>query len=139
MVGDVAFHIWVLVSLSLGIKAGSQLKKLPAEENVLSDVQNVEGAGTNIGSSRPADPAVKARILLETNALGYTITYRRVKSVNELVVNGRVYDEFEAIIEPKHTLSANIDGHLIEAGFDGVMSSFIKIDGEQVAKKTRLV
>ncbi len=138
---DIVFHVWVIVSLAVGIRAGGQLKKLPAEEtNVLEWETTVEEQETviNSGIIRNADLTVKARVLLEADALGHTVTYRRVKRVNELVIDGYVYDELEALIEPAHSLNAVIDGHEIEAGFDGNAHSYLKVDGETVAKKMRL-
>ena len=90
-------------------------------------------------SLRRADPTLKHRVLLEKKLDGYEICYRRVKSVNELVINGLVYDEKKAVIEFPHTLSASVDGHLIEAGLDQDSYSFIAIDDNIVAQKKRLV
>jgi hypothetical protein len=92
----------------------------------------------NSESIRIADSTVKARILLEADALGHAIVYRRVKRVNELVIDGRVYDEMEALVEFAHSLKAQIDGHTIEVGFDGWVHSYLKIDGQTVGRKRRL-
>lgn len=140
---DIAFHIWVIVSLSIGINAGVKLKKLPPEEiefiENMPEVaeQNCDGA-QNSTIIRMADPDVKARVLLTAEALGHTITYRRVKKVNELVIDGNVYDEIEALLETAHSLKAQIDGHTIEVGFDGSIRSYLKVDGEMTAKKIRM-
>lgn len=88
---------------------------------------------------RYADPSVKHRVLLEANTEGYRICYRRVKSVNELVINGRVYDEMKALIEFEHNLSAVVDGHRIDAGYDENACSYILFDRQTVAKKLRLI
>ena len=88
---------------------------------------------------RYADYDVKSRTLLEANVDGYEICYRRVKSVNELVINGRVYDEKKAVLEFEHTLSAVVGGHAIEAGFDGDCHSYITFDGELIERKLRLI
>lgn len=88
---------------------------------------------------RPADDSVKCKILLEATVKEYRICYRRVRSVNELVVNGAVYDEKKGIIEFDHRLSAVIDGHRIEAGFDGDGYSYIIFDGKQIAVKRRII
>ncbi len=141
---DIAFHIWVIVSLSMGINACYKLKKLTPEEEIpenpfeADDIQQDENIAFNSGVIRIADTDVKARILLEAQALGHTITYRRVKRVNELVIDGNVYDEIEALIETAHTLNAQIDGHLIEVGYDGSIRSYLKVDGQMTAKKIRL-
>ena len=139
---DLAFHGWVIFDLSRGIYAYSQLKHLPQEEVVEADEEAVyetdeEIACENSPVLRMADMDTKAKILLETEKDGFVITYRRVKRVNELVINGSVYDEYEALIENAHVLVGVVGGRTIEAGFDG-FRSFIKIDGEIIAKKVRL-
>ena len=82
---------------------------------------------------------MKSKTLLEADVLGHKVLYRRVKKTNELVIDGRVYDEYVATFEFQHELAAIIDGHEITAGFDGKISSFITLDGQTVAKKTRLI
>lgn len=88
---------------------------------------------------RYADYDVKSRTLLEANVDGYEICYRRVKSVNELVINGRVYDEKKAVLEFEHTLSAVVGGHIIEVGLDDTCSSYMCFDGKLIKRKLRLV
>lgn len=88
---------------------------------------------------RFADPAVKGRTLLEASVQGYQICYRRVKSTNELVINGRVYDEMKAVIEFEHKLCAQLDGHRIEAGLDHQDHSYILFDGQLIKEKKRLI
>lgn len=139
---DMIFHIWVIVSLSLGVSAYSKLKKLPAEEAKPADTWqawDLQAETPDSPSLRMAEPEAKEKILLQAQALGRTIVYRRVKRTNELVIGGRVYDELEALVEPPHTLSARIDGHLIEAGLESPSRSFIRVDGQTIAKKTRWV
>lgn len=88
---------------------------------------------------RYADYDVKSRTLLEVNVEGYEICYRRVKSVNELVINGRVYDEKKAVLEFEHTLSAVVGGHIIEVGLDDTCSSYMCFDSKLIKRKLRLV
>ena len=88
---------------------------------------------------RPANTSVKSKILLEATVGKYVICYRRVKSVNELVINGDVYDERKGIFEFEHTLSAAIDGHRIEAGLRNEGYSFISFDGKRIARKKRVI
>lgn len=80
----------------------------------------------------------KHRVLLEASLSGMNIVYRRVKSINELVINGYVYDEYEAIVEGKHSLKANYNGHKVEAVFNGVVHSKLLVDSQEVVKKLRL-
>ena len=138
---DIVFHIWVIVSLALGIHACGKLKKLPAEEIEVPELEMVEQEQGDVINSiiiRSADLTVKTRTLLEAEVLGHTVTYRRVKRVNELVIDGYVYDEIEALVEVAHSLKAEINGHVIEVGFDGVAHSYLNVDSELVAKKIRL-
>ena len=95
------------------------------------------GVGDN--PVRRADRSVKVKILLETRVEGYEICYRRVKRVNELVINGIVYDEIKGVIEFPHTLSAAVDGHTIEAGLSEDSYSYITYDGECLVNKHRLI
>lgn len=96
-------------------------------------------AGQNINILRYADHEVKSRTLLEANVQSYRICYRRVRFVNELVINGRVYDEKKGVLEFEHKLCAIIDGHSIEAGLDNENYSYIMFDGERMKQKKRLM
>lgn len=89
---------------------------------------------------RDAATTGKARVFLQTKRKGCSIQYRRLKEVNELVVNGKVYDEMKARIEFAHNLRAMVDGHCIEAGMeDGHSCNFcyIRFDGMTIARKKR--
>ena len=138
---DLAVHIWVLYYLITGITNGYKLKKLPDDPEIEQQSLDPELLPkVQAGDSTPtrmADTEVKARILLETDAVGKHIVYRRVKRINELVINGYIYDELEAIVESAHRLVATVDGNLIEAGFDGGINSYLKVNGEKVATKKR--
>ncbi len=95
--------------------------------------------GTWTAPLRESDTPVKARILLETEKAGYKICYRRVKAVNELVINGRVYDEKKGILEFAHRLCATVDGHSFEAGLDKDDCSYIIMDGTLLKSKKRWI
>lgn len=86
---------------------------------------------------RPADTGVKCRILLEAEVRGYSVCYRRVKNVNELVIDGQVYAERKGFLEPAHKLQARKGGHLIEAGFNASGFSYIRLNGKNVKRKRR--
>ncbi len=146
MILDILFHGWVLYSLIAAIFAHRKLQTLPEEETVTE----IEGSFTEVTENgetdapapadstplRAADTSVKSRVLLETTVLGHNVCYRRVKKVNELVIDGQVYDEYAATIERPHVLKATLGGHDIAAGYDG-SRSYIFLDDEQVAKKLR--
>ncbi len=140
MIFDLLFHAWVIFDLVNGIIAASKLKKLPAEPT--EEVAAEENAVLTTEDStyiRYADMEAKNRVFLETDVDGHKVIYRRVGKVNELVVDGRVYDEFVGLVEPAHSLEARVGGHRIEAGFDGGVHVYINVDGTEVLKKTRLI
>ena len=87
---------------------------------------------------RKSERHVKHRMLLSYNALGHEIEYRRVKKTNELVIDGNVYAEYTALMERSHQLTAVVDGHCFEVGFDSLSSqSYLSIDGQLVHSKLR--
>lgn len=135
---DIVFHAWIIFSLISGIVCCRKMKNRPEEYQI----EPINCAAEDIPQSnvlRMADTEVKSRILLEAEKDGYHIVYRRVKRTNELVVNGRVYDEYEAVVEYPHTLTAKLDGHFIEVGCNAASRMFIVFDGVQLAKKLRLI
>ena len=144
MLMDVVFHAIVIVILAMGISAHYKLKKILVEEPMV--YETVEGQTDDLGRAdfdrpdstaiRTADMTVKSRVLLEVKAFDHVIVYRRVKTVNELVIDGYVYDEYVARMEMPHVLTANIDGHAIAVGYNGNMS-YATIDGQQAATKAR--
>ena len=147
---DIVFHAWIIYYLVVGIIAHNKLRNYPYEdepvmayENAIPQAEAAEGVepeSVSVQNSpilRKADKDVKHRVLLQKRMFNMDICYRRVKRVNELVINGNVYDEFEALAEPAHTLEAYVDGHHIEAVYNGT-HSIINIDGKEVVKKIRI-
>lgn len=142
MVFDVIMHIWAIVSLAMGISAYLKLKKLPEEDELPVFAEGIPEAEMPVIEDSPvlrmADPDKKARTFVEADYGSLHIAFTRAKRMNELTVNGRVYAEFEVLVETAHTLSAVVGGHRIEAGYDGKFMTFINVDGKEIAKKTRL-
>lgn len=136
---DAVIHVWVMYYLIMGAVNGYKLKNMPAEIPAEFSVETETSASQpNTAYMRLADMDTKARILLEEEVLGHRVCYRRVKRVNELVIDGYVYDDVEMLVETAHSLNANVDGHQIQVGFDGATSSYLRVDGETVKRKTRL-
>ena len=136
---DVVIHVWVLYYLIIGVKYGKQLKNMPEEPVNELGAPSIEGEEfIHTPILRIADTTVKSRVLLEADAAGHHICYRRVKRINELVIDGYVYADVEMLMETAHALTAQMDGHVFQAGFDGVVHSYIRVDGVQVARKLRL-
>ena len=130
---DMVIHALVLYYLILGAVSVVQLKKLPEEAIVQTEP---EERIDSIPLRRVGDEE-RVRILLEEQYGTYHVEYRRVKRVNQLVINNYIYAEVEYLVEPPHNLSAIMDGHLIEVGFDG-NRSYLQVDGELIKKKMRL-
>ena len=146
---DILFHAWVIYYLVVGIRAHKKLMLLPPDEGplpfTLETPENVENAGEESAPTyqnspilRPADMSVKHKVLLQVKIHDLDICYRRVRSTNELVINGNVYAEREGVIEVSHTLFACVNGHNISAGLYRSYS-VIAVDGMEVARKLRLI
>lgn len=135
---DILFHIWVIASLINGILTYRKMKNLPEEEVTVSEETEQESPEDST-MLRWADMDAKARELLRAEAQGYQIVYRRVKRTNELVINGKVYDEYVALMEAPHTLSAVVNGHTIEVQYDSTSHIHIFFDNTLLAKKLRLI
>ncbi len=139
---DVFFHIWVCVCLINGVRQIRTIKNPPTEEELpVADQPDNPIPETVYNSSpyRSADTDAKAKILLEAEWSGHRICYRRIKRVNELVIDGWVYDDVELLVETAHSLNAIVDGHRFQVGFDGFAHSYIRVDGVEIAKKLRLI
>ncbi len=139
---DILIHIWVFGYLINAIVVYRKMKKAPETEEITEEAfvgQDYPQIPQNSKVLRMADTDVKSKTFLEAEKFGHVIVYRRVKTTNELVVDGRVYDEYVALVEAPHNLVAEIDGHIFEAGMMNPAWSYIKADGEMLTKKIRLV
>ncbi len=135
---DIIFHAWIIFSLINAVVTYNKLKKLPEEPLDIIPEGNAQPV-QNSTVLRMADTEEKSRILLEAESGDYHIVYRRLKKTNELVVNGRVYDEYVALIEYPHTLTAIVDGHKIEIQYDMGSHMYIMLDGVMLAEKFRMI
>jgi hypothetical protein len=140
---DVAFHCWILFYLIVGVSAGSKLSKMPAEEPAVCTPCGVPAGAVmpepNSVPMRRVGEDEKFRVLLEHTYGSYRVVYRRVKRVNQLVINDYIYDEIEMFVETPHTLRARINGQLFTVGLDNGSTSFFDVDGQRIAKKLRLI
>ena len=157
---DLIFHIIAITWLSFAVYGAKKLKQLEKAEATVApqsvegenvvDLNNIDDNG-NVAENAPAtidtttrnstplrvaSMDVKFRVLLQANVLGHDVVYRRVKSTNELVIDGNVYDEYTKKLEFDHVLSANIDGHIIAAGM-AFQRSVIWLDNNVVEQKMR--
>ena len=107
--------------------------------NAKRDQARIEGEDDK--PIREADFSIKYKLLCGTTVpeLDLRICYRSLGTKNELIVNDAVYDEKKGIIEHSHNLSAIVNGHRIDAGFDGMSQSYIKLDGVLIANQLRLI
>ncbi len=110
-----------------------------AEQAVETDSES-ESARRDSPILHMADYSVKNRILLIMQVDDLEICYRRVGKVNELVVNSMVYDLLDTgHVETAHELSAVVKGREIAVGTDAASQMYIRVDGEIVKRKLRLV
>ena len=139
--GYIGIGIFVFVCSVFVSVIGFMRKKALVKEAERQKEQDakvvVDGIDTPV--LRNAEYGQKAKIFLQENFENYDIVYRRVKSVNELVINGRVYDERKAVFEFEHNLKATVGGHVIEAGLDSNNFSYILFDGELIAEDKRFI
>ena len=133
----IAFHAIVMFTLVGAIVLCGKINN-KKQASVVSEEALLEA--TN-GFSTPLRIAAdeKHRVLAEATVSGMNIVYRRVKSTNELVINGYVYDEYIATVEGKHTLRASFNGHTVEALFNGVVHTKLLVDSQEIVKKVRLI
>ena len=131
---DLLIHAYVVYSICVGISSAKKLKTMP--EDVVEEVS--ESVGENTAPLYRADDEAKNRVFLEHVHGTYRIVYRRVKHTNELVINGYVYDTYEAKLEFPHVLQAVIDGHQFEVGYASNSRMYMMVDGQKVADKIRL-
>ena len=143
MLIDIIFHIWAIVALALGASAHMKLKNLPSEEEIGENIPENTVSGSfpfeNSPVLRVFDPDERGKVFVEADFDSMHIVFRRAKRVNELIVNGNVYAEYEVLFEKEHRLSADVNGHRIEAVYDGRIMCCILVDGRQIAKKARLI
>ena len=122
--------LFIYMILSSKLKSKEKARRVSAKK---------QAKKRNYAYIRHADFGAKSRILLEANTEGYSICYRRVKHTNELIVNGKVYDEMKGVLEVEHNLVAVVDGHRIEAGLDEDSCSYIYFDDVLVEIKDRRI
>lgn len=149
---DTVTHIFIVWCLFSGARSGQRLAKMPNEEEFVAIAAEAlpDGAEpTAEGENEPpapvwgrplhmADCDRKHHEFLSAEHNGHSISYRRIGRVNELVIDGYVYDEVSMLFESTHNLSATVDGHRYEAGFDGISHSYLKADGEFLDRKLRI-
>lgn len=129
---------YFIVAMILGVMTVKLYDKAKAEEDRKAKQQS-GGENADTLPLRVADMAQKHRILLEHRVENHHIVYRRVGKVNELVIDGMVYDEYIALAEFAHELKATINGTSISAGYNGLATSFITINKKVVAQKARII
>ena len=139
---DIGFHIWLLVELVLGIRAG---KAAIAEMNAPKMEPDAQFHDASTGET-PDTPALgmpqeekKYRVLVEAMYGSRTIQVRRSYGLTELVINGRLYGKWEGVKEVPYRLAAQVDGHEIATVLEPTGMQKITVDGEVIAKKLRLI
>lgn len=143
LIAGLVIHAWILIELVLGILFHFRKGNTPETDETEEDGEESDGEDDADAEDAPSTALRyaeegKARILLEKEMHGHHIVYRRMKRTNELMIGGKVYDEYTALLEGDHTLSAYVGGHLFEVGQRG-FHSFLSVDGEELIRKTRWI
>ncbi|MBQ9132316.1 MAG: hypothetical protein IJX62_07595 [Clostridia bacterium] len=123
----------------LAVYAVGSVRLGKAERQRQRERRKRRAVGTDDVALRPVASPEKGRVLLVATRQGYHILYRRIRHVNELVINGFVYDEKKGVIELEHRLIARVDGHTIAAGYGRDSFSYILFDGKRIAEKKRWI
>ena len=136
---NIAFHIWVLYYLIIGVKAWSDLKKLPLNEEIENDEMQ-EHAPSSISQSNAIRPqSKKGRVILSQNYNDLEIVVKRVFGTTELVINGIVYAERKGLVETSYILEAYLNDTMIKATMDTSATMYLHVNGNLLSKKKRIV
>lgn len=101
------FSATVPYYLIIGVRFGYKLKNIPPAEAVEYEcpeqptLPTTDAQGNSV-ALRAVQNDVKHRNLIDGNYLGHYICYRRAGRVNELAIDGYVYDELEILVETAH-------------------------------------
>ena len=139
---DIGFHIWLIVELILGVRAG---KAALAEMNApAAPVEDTEFYDASV-DKKPNTPCLgepqserKHRLIVQAQHGGRTIEVRRSYGLTELVVDGRLYGKREGVAEMPYRLTACVDGREIATVLQPNNVQTIEVDGQIIAKKFRL-
>ena len=138
---DLVFHIWLLVSLFLGVRAGKAAlaeQAAPALEETTFYDASLGGEPDTKCLGQPQEER-KYRLIVQAMHGGRTIEVRRSYGLTELVIDGRLYGKREGVAEMPYRLTARVDGHEIATVLEPTGMQKITVDGEVIAKKLRLI
>lgn len=158
---DIFFHGWVIFDLIMGVSSYSKLKKMPEELRVLQQNEEQTGyynpvpMGTDANNNAPYQPAGfeneqadstpirisenKGRAVISAEYNGMNVEVRRSRGLTELIVDGKVYAEQKGIVETEYTLYAKVSGVLFSVTMTVQSVMFLYADGQEIAKKIRLI
>lgn len=161
---DIFFHGWVIYDLILGVASCSKLSKMPAQygdnQQYSADESNQTFGYNTYPQNADADNVInqpdcfspelcdstpigisenKGRALISADYNGMNIEVRRSKGLTELIIDGKVYAEKKGVIETEYSLDARVSG----VNFSAVMTlqsvMILFADGQQIAKKIRII
>lgn len=149
---DILFHVWVMICLVPGARAGAELSKLTSEQlaelgESLSAESTAADEDAGASDSAPLESVPlrpdmsRGRVLLEGEYQGLKLSVRRSFGLTELIADGKVYAERRGIVEGPYRLAARVGGVMISTEMEqkiGYMMMYLYADGNVLAQKKRL-
>ena len=139
---EYVMRVLLLTVLILGIVAHYRLQFIEwmGESPTTAPIRDAEGVAQrpNTPVLHAADYAAKSKIIMIYDIEGYTVCYRRVGRINELIINKMVYDTVDSgAFDQPHELYACVDGHEFAVGTGADAQAYICFDGAVVRKRAR--
>ncbi|MCL2462077.1 MAG: hypothetical protein FWF44_05375 [Defluviitaleaceae bacterium] len=137
---DAAFHAWVIISLSSGIRDWDKPKASLADKPVevtISPADPLAAPREQSAAIRTQSP--NGRVLLAQNCNGLEICVKRTPGCTELIVNNLVYAEIYADEETNYSLEACVLNNVITFAVSeaGIISLYVN-GGMQIKEKMLL-
>ncbi len=133
--------LWILISgvrHSREAMAEAQAEAAPAPQPTDTEFYDATQVDVPNTPSLGQPTENKSRILLSAAYGTHEIEVRRSHGLTELIVDGKVYGRQEGVLESAYTITARVNGHIIETELTPSGKQFLRVDGQVIAKKQRL-
>ena len=138
MLVDFAFHIWGIVSISIGLSAHSKMKNLPAEEFFAPPAEDPEAEESDSATPmRPCDHIEDENVLIKYDLFGSEVIYLKTKKAYQLIIDGQIYCEIISRLQKKNNMTARFKGYTVEVGYNGLFY-YVSVNGNIIYRKAKL-